>query len=1238
MTTETSDIESPTLETPIEDGVEVSIPDGNEPASSNMKTTETSGIESPGLETPTEDVEASTPDEKASVTSKDDDTKSIASNAASRLLKKGYDASELPTRYRLMSEKKAMDRSMNAILFTVVAAAISTRLLTPNFPIMVTQGAHPDSFPDTEPFDFNSATYFLPMCSLLGVAAASAFVGKISDKIGRKKVLVALAVVSAVGGIVKYFCRARFWPYCTAEFFFGFFLGNLPVALAYLGDVATSKHDKEAKLGVLVGGYVIGLSGGGMISILLNDVGLFTPQLVSAGITGLSAILVAVFMIEPGKNVDHGPEFEIPDDADDDAVVRPKEIDVKALVHIIVGAVADNFGSTALVPLCLSPLAFKHYYLHFIEEGEDPIMELTGFQWLSVMVAFVVVPSAVATPAVFRVMGVAGTCVFGNLMTGVVTLVLLLIGNAAATRGWFFVFAFACYVGFPFTVFSQLTTGPMLDAIAPVEKLGYVQGLNNAAMNFGQAVAPWLFGLLADAVGTNITIIVGIGVSCLAATINFPLTFDSRFGKETTVAPLSKTILKDEDPEFLEQALAGEVVDQERLLLINFNRMNKGKPPIIPHVKPYSEEKEGLLELCHHARPLFEARTRVIDRVLMAFNDSSHEPSAEEICEVINKTAFQDAHVIDEASQNLGKWIGEYLADAGYAPHLHSTSIKQMILTALPPISFDKELNPENLENAMVRTRQVLGHFVDTSSSKTAAVISQNAVRVRKQHSYSTSSGPQTFEGKADTPSNIMTETSDIETLENVAPIVDVEKVSVTPKEVSDGNMESQLMHAGTDATDSPVEDHSVSEKKVMDRSMGVLLYAVLASAISTRLLTPNYPIMVTQGAHPDSFPDTEPFDFNSATYFLPMCSLLGVAATSVFVGKISDKIGRKKVLIALAVISAVGGVVKYLCRATFWPYCAAEFFFGFFLGNAPVAMAYIGDVATSKEDKEAKLGALIGSYVIGCSGGGIIAILLNDVGLFTPQLVSAGLIGFSAILVAIYVVEPEKHHDVDEVSEDLAEEGNGAKMVRPKELDFRVMIHIIAGSVADNFGSTALFPLCLSPLAFKHYFLDFIQATPAEDPVMALKGFQWLSVMVAFVVIPSAVATPAVFRALGVAGTCVFGNFMTGVLTLALLLIGNALGYVQGMNNMAMNFGQALAPWLFGLLADAVGTNATIIVGIGVSLLAAAINFPLTFDSRFGREQPTAALSKTIRADEESEFMEMELAGEVDNNESQQQ
>ena len=47
-------------------------------------------------------------------------------------------------------------------------------MLNPNFAIMCNPNSgYDDSFPSTEPFGFNSATYFLPMCTLIGVAISS---------------------------------------------------------------------------------------------------------------------------------------------------------------------------------------------------------------------------------------------------------------------------------------------------------------------------------------------------------------------------------------------------------------------------------------------------------------------------------------------------------------------------------------------------------------------------------------------------------------------------------------------------------------------------------------------------------------------------------------------------------------------------------------------------------------------------------------------------------------------------------------------------------------------------------------------------------------------------------------------------------------------------------------------------------------------------------------------------------
>lgn len=247
--------------------------------------------------------------------------------------------------------------------------------------------------------------------SLLGVAIATLFIGGFSDRVGRKKVLLLLANASCVGSIVKYFTRTTFWGFCISNFVFGFFLGNLPIAMAYVGDVYTDRLEKESKLGSIVGCFVMGNSGGGVIAILMENSGLFAPLWIGAALMLLSSLCVSWYLIEPGDMVqlDMG-DMEKRHFDEDDEENRPETVDPVPLWNVVLGALADNIGSTGLFPLCLSPLAIEKYLFEFVERDEDPLMSITGYKWLSVMVSPMVVPATLMTPFVFKFLGVAGTC------------------------------------------------------------------------------------------------------------------------------------------------------------------------------------------------------------------------------------------------------------------------------------------------------------------------------------------------------------------------------------------------------------------------------------------------------------------------------------------------------------------------------------------------------------------------------------------------------------------------------------------------------------------------------------------------------------------------------------------------------------------------------------------------------------------------------------------------------------
>jgi hypothetical protein len=378
-----------------------------------------------------------------------------------------------------------------------------------------------------------------------------------------------------------------------------------------------------------------------------------------------------------------------------------------------VGALLDNIGSTGLFPLCLSPLALEQYLLDFAERGEEGIMTFTGYKWLSVCVALMVVPSTLMTPTVFRKIGVAGACVMGNLLTACVTVALLLIGNGPATRGAFAGFVTVMYGGFPFTVFSQLTTGPMLDVLAPEDKIGYVQGLNNSAMNFGMALAPWGLGLLADATSTNTAIWTGVGISVAAALCNAPLMFRPEMGRVIEKPPAAKRPLEFDDEELANLLLKGEFVPPDQQFELNRKRAAHNKPFIVPGIKPYEQEKDELDELRKHAKEVFYFNRDVRDQILSEIAEKQDEKEVEDFCAMLNAYQKAKPEVTDEATRELGQWIGDYLADNGYNPQTQSLVIKQMILSAFPTICKDKEYTPDNIEEFLVKGRQVMNQHLE---------------------------------------------------------------------------------------------------------------------------------------------------------------------------------------------------------------------------------------------------------------------------------------------------------------------------------------------------------------------------------------------------------------------------------------------------------------------------------------------------------------------------------------------
>ena len=290
-------------------------------------------------------------------------------------------------------------------------------------------------------------------------------------------------------------------------------------------------------------------------------------------------------------------------------------------------------------------------------------MTQDAYKWILTLSGLLIIPGSIASPIFFRKIGIAAGCVAGNFVTAVTTVVLLLLAELpAATRVTYIVFILILFLGFPFTVLSQLSTAPMLDIISPPDKRGMMQGLNGFVMNITLAVTPFVFGVMSDQVGSWITIWTCIGISFAAALVNAPLIFVKGFGKPPKVVPAETKALKFEDEDLINKALAGELIAVEDFEKLNEVRQAKGKPYLIVHPGTYEGDKHRLDQLRKQAKDDYVFEIKLMDDYIKRLNDAE---DVQGLIDSVNKAYDADPELVKQANTDLGQWFADYLQDAG---------------------------------------------------------------------------------------------------------------------------------------------------------------------------------------------------------------------------------------------------------------------------------------------------------------------------------------------------------------------------------------------------------------------------------------------------------------------------------------------------------------------------------------------------------------------------------------------
>lgn len=155
------------------------------------------------------------------------------------------------------------------------------------------------------------------------------------------------------------------------------------------------------------------------------------------------------------------------------------------------------------------------------------------------------------------------------------------------------------------------------------------------------------------------------------------------------------------------------------------------------------------------------------------------------------------------------------------------------------------------------------------------------------------------------------------------------------------------------------------------------------------------------------------------AEYYGATATILGILLTSYAAmqfffaplwGRLSDRIGRRSVMIMTILGSSIALLILGLANSLFWLF-VARILGGLFSANISVATAYVSD-ATTEENRTHWMGMIGASFGIGFILGPAIGGLLAPYGYHVPMLF-ASILAFLNFIFALFILREPKKHEV---------------------------------------------------------------------------------------------------------------------------------------------------------------------------------------------------------------------------------
>jgi len=324
---------------------------------------------------------------------------------------------------------------------------------------------------------------------------ATAFLGRTSDRVGRRPILLTTMLINALG-YVLFAAAHSYGVLFIARVVSGFAGGNISAAQAYVADITTPAERSRGMgiLGAAFGlGFIIGPALGGLSAHYLGP---SAPGLVAAGLS-LVNFVSAYFVLPESLKAEHRTERELWD-----------------FSHI-----GDAIQHPRLAPLMLAwllaPFAFSGYTVAL------PLWAGVTFGWreqelgwfFTVIGTTAAVVQGYAFGKLARRFGDRALLIAGGFGMALAIAVIPTLHSGAALYGWTAVLAFAN------SIFGPAATG-LVSVFADPTEQGTVLGAAQALAALGRLLGPLALGEVYDASHPAAFLVAGVvmalgGMVCL---------------------------------------------------------------------------------------------------------------------------------------------------------------------------------------------------------------------------------------------------------------------------------------------------------------------------------------------------------------------------------------------------------------------------------------------------------------------------------------------------------------------------------------------------------------------------------------------------------------------------------------------------------------------------------------------------------------------------------------------------